>query len=186
MISRYGISSVTMDMIAKNCGISKRTLYECFSDKTSLVCTVLAFYNDKYEWEINEIVKHSENALIAMLDSHKLVVKNLSKISQSFFIDMHRLYPQASSMFEEMGKRQRQHIISLIEQGKNEGMFRKDVNTEIIAYVNSFRNDKQPFDCVDERFSPAEIYETFFVCFMRGISTAKGIEIIDKYLETGQ
>ena len=45
LISRYGTTAVTMDTIAKECGISKRTIYELFSDKSNLVAETIAWEN---------------------------------------------------------------------------------------------------------------------------------------------
>ena len=63
LFSKYGISSVTMDMIAKECGISKRTLYEQFPDKKSLVGAALLFSNEAMERLVDEHMSHSENVM---------------------------------------------------------------------------------------------------------------------------
>ena len=67
----------------------------------------------------------------------------------------------------------------LIQRGVNEGVFREDLNPEIIAYFFCRRSDDN--DGWLDKFSFADIFENLVITFLRGICTSKGLEIIEKY-----
>lgn len=175
LFSKYGISSVTMDMIAKECGISKRTLYEQFPDKKSLVGAALLFSNEAMERLVDEHMSHSENVMESFIYVHSIVMERISRISETFFIDLRRLYPGICDILSELKERQQQRIFSLIERGKREGMIRRDVNAEIISSASVMQDSMK----ADGKYSRAEVYGTLFTIFLRGIATEKGLKIIE-------
>lgn len=175
LFSKYGISSVTMDMIAKECGISKRTLYEQFPDKKSLVGASLLLHNEMLERLIDEHISHSNNVMESFIYVHSIVMERISAISETFFIDLRRLYPGICGILSELKERQQQRMCSLIERGKREKMIREDVNAEIISSISVMQDTMK----AEGKYSRAEVYSTLFTIFMRGIATEKGIKIIE-------
>lgn len=176
LFSKYGISSVTMDMIAKECGISKRTLYEQFPDKKSLVGASLLLSNDAMERLIDDHLAHSDNVMESFIYVHSIVLESISKISDAFFIDLRRLYPGVCGILSELKERQQQRIRSLIERGKREKVIREDVNAEIISSISVMQDTMKS---EEGKYSHAEVYSALFIIFLRGIATEKGIKIIE-------
>ena len=112
LMNKYGISSVTMDDIAKECRISKRTLYEHIPDKRSLVWQCV-LYNKKIQQDkAQNLVNNSQSTLEALLNIYRNARKNLTESSSVFFKDMHRLYPDMEKRCREMHKEQAQSFHS--------------------------------------------------------------------------
>lgn len=88
LISRYGTTAVTMDTIAKECGISKRTIYELFSDKSNLVAETIAWDNARMMEKFAKISSNSNNPLSAMLLINDELHKKFMSLSSIFFIDL--------------------------------------------------------------------------------------------------
>lgn len=186
LISRYGIASVTMDYIAKECGISKRTLYELFDDKNSLLVKTMILHNEEQSKAFQKINEESPNRLIAFLKIYTIIKDYISNLCDSFFIDMDRLYPLIA---KEYGEIKKQHVLGLremLEVGKREGVFRKDICSDIAAalYFNEMHNIKQKlreYNIGNNAFTYTEIYSECFECYLRGIASPMGIEIFEKF-----
>ena len=81
MFRTYGIRAVTMDMLAGQLGISKRTIYEVFRDKDELLQGVLKWMKEKQAETMKKIFSESENvieAIFKMLDMMSNHFQNMS------------------------------------------------------------------------------------------------------------
>jgi len=78
LFKNYGIKSVTMDTLANQLGISKRTIYEAFSDKDELLMAVLKNIAYQQKELINRVIDESENSIVAifrMLEFTEIIFK---------------------------------------------------------------------------------------------------------------
>jgi hypothetical protein len=103
----------------------------------------------------------------------------------SMITDIKKYYPQVFKVHLSRIKTDKfQNIENLLQRGIDEGVFRNDLNPEIIAYFFCMHDESNSFnDSILEKFSFAEIFENMVITFLRGVCTPKGIEIIDKYKE---
>jgi len=180
-----GIKGVTMDMIAETLGISKRTLYENFADKNTLVDNCFSFILKKQEAKYVEIEAESRNTIEVMLKSYMIGMKDVRMCNKNFMSDLRKYHPL---VFERMKEHREQvfkeDVVIALDKGILDGLVRPEVNTEIIAImvkellyiIESEIPDFKKFDLF-------EIYETLFMNFARGIVTAEGLKIIDELLE---
>ena len=88
----YGIRNVTMDRIAANIGISKRTVYEIFKDKTELIHTCIKELRQKHEERNHEIISSSRNVIDTIFTFMREGIKNMSSINPVFFMDMKKFW----------------------------------------------------------------------------------------------
>lgn len=185
LISKLGFTSVTMDYVAKECGISKRTLYENFSDKKSLTIEAISLISFERRDRIEGIILNSPTMMHAMLDMFTVIRSFMMGVCHSFFVDMDRLYPSVAETYRNIESEQIEGLISIIETGKEQGVFRSDLKSEIIVYVHFSRSQKINIleTPLGNKYSALEVYETVFISFIRGIATEKGLEIVDKYFK---
>lgn len=184
MFTRYGIRSITMDMIAEQMGISKRTIYETFKDKDELLkcCIDSAIIEQKTITE--EIKKNSGNIIEAMIKIVKHNITILNSVNPSFFNDIKKYYSNLSEATVENNDKQNvNHIIGLLNRGIQENLFRNGINVEIVAklFSEQFRLLSNHDIFPEENFSKAEIFENIVINFMRGIATEEGLLLIEKY-----
>ena len=90
---QVGVSSTTMDNIARSCGISKRTLYELFPDKLTLLTEAMRFSIGKQREKLNELIEKSDNTLNALLSIYSHIRDQVSHTAQVMIDDIRRLYP---------------------------------------------------------------------------------------------
>ena len=137
----YGIRSVTMDDVAKHLGISKKTLYAIVKDKDQLVRLVVDSQIEIHERQDNEVKKKNISALEEMLFVFKWVSELLRNMNPSYQYDMNKYYPDLSSEFINFKEKQLyNNIKENLKKGKREGIYRQEINVEIIARMNSERN----------------------------------------------
>ena len=183
----YGIKSVTMDSLANHLGISKRTIYELFSDKDELLAGVLNWMAEKQKRLIKRVMEDSENSLVAIFKLLEFNMNHFQEMSPAFRADMrkyhHDVMMKKSGRYEIMDYRDN---IQLIERGIKEKLFRKEINPDLVnrclySLVRSIMDqDLYSF----EQFTRHEIIQNTFINYLRGISTVEGLTLINK-LETG-
>jgi TetR/AcrR family transcriptional regulator, cholesterol catabolism regulator len=186
---KYGIKSVTMDDIARELGISKKTLYQFFEDKKDLLTHVLKAAQDRDMANIAHSFTHSHDAIDENLKMAKHIVAELTKLmsAQSVMYDLKKYYHDLWTHFEaNMNDNVYNSTLQNLERGKKEGLYRTEVDSDMIAklYVSKMM-------CfVDEEMFPAKNYDKvklftqYLVYHIRGVATNKGLKKLDEQLDT--
>ena len=182
---QFGIRNVTMDDIAVSLGISKRTVYETFKDKSELVETCLIKLTIRQEKRVNEVVSGSSNVIEAIFVFMREGIKAMNSINPVFFKDLEKLYPEIWKTLENENNEKRNKLsATLLKKGINEGLFMENVNIEIVSKLFHEQVGLLSDDSVfpREKYNHAEVFQNIVINFVRGISTSKGIQLIDKML----
>jgi TetR/AcrR family transcriptional regulator, cholesterol catabolism regulator len=181
---RMGVKKVKMDTIARRMKISKRTIYESFRDKETLITEAIDYLQSEQNEINNKILKESGNTIEAVLELLKNGSALLSKISPKYFQDLQRLYPK---IWNEKIKKSKIHsyelIHCLLKKGTGEGIYRKDINEEIISLIliEQLYMLSDPHLFPGKKFPLGEIYENIILTMTRGLLTAKGLKLLEAY-----
>lgn len=186
MYLTLGFKSVTMDDIASTMGISKKTIYQHFENKNDLVEAVTMNLFETISCGIDEIVFLNQNPIEELFTIKDFVIKNLKDDSTSPLYQLQRYYPQIhkslmSRQFEKMGN----CVLENLKKGIEQGLFRDTINLELIgrfyfAGMTSIK-DTQLFNPI--QFSTIEVQETYLEYHLRGISTEKGLTVLEQLLK---
>jgi len=178
---QYGIKSVTMDDIASKMGISKKTLYQFFSNKNELINQVCKWEinNPKFSFKSNQIIKL--NALDQYFEFFKFVNTILPQTSDSLDYDLKKYYPEIWREFKNAKiKKFHREILYNLQKGINEGLYRPELNINFISknlvsfYLNLSTTEYQVFSS-DEVFNK-DMHRELTLYHLHGICTNKGIE----------
>lgn len=186
---KYGIKSVTMDDVARELGISKKTLYQHFSDKDDLVKKVINYHFERHDTEMSIKAQKCKNAIDELLRVSKHLSNFVNTINPSFTFDLQKYY---SEIWGNIVQNRRNHIITQLkrnlERGIAEGFYRNDINIDIIVnyYMRrietsgnfDFQNNKQ--------YTFEEVFNTLFIYHIRGISNKKGLAYLDNIIKNEQ
>lgn len=180
LFSRYGIKKVSMNDIARNLSISKRTLYKHFEDKETLLSDGLEYQDKQFVALWNEVEKGPYTILEAILLFSCEIMKRHKWYTRKFYEEL-ELFPQVSAKRRIQGKRFESRVLELIKQGVEDGLFEDNINFEIVAklakkHIRMYYPSQSFAD-----YSNAEVYETILFAFLRGVSTEKGREILDRW-----
>ncbi len=181
---RYGLKGVTMDDIASSLGVSKKTIYQYYSDKDSLVDAVVQAEIDRGEMDCKYFFANSENAIHEIFMAMDGMQEMLSSMNPFVLHDMQKYHPRAFKKFDEH-KNQFMHkvIMQNIERGKDEELYRTEINADIMAKLRlgsiflAFNTDLFP----PTKYSVLQVSMEIMNNFIYGICTPKGLKQLLKY-----
>jgi AcrR family transcriptional regulator len=184
MMMRIGVSSTTMDNIAKECGISKRTLYEQFPDKLTLITKAFHYNQEKQCEKLSQVFNESNNQLEAILKIYTLIRDNIGNTSQALIEDIRRLYPALYLEYIEAHKSNNRYLIDILKKAQSEGLIRDNINIEIAGSIFAImlQNSKQTTALLGYNVSLKEILDQGFLTFLRGMASENGLMIIEQFL----
>ncbi len=183
LFSQYGIKSVSMDDIARSSSISKRTLYSFFEDKETLLVEGREYINGQLAVYLNELEQSSLTSVDIILLFFDELLKRPRWYSRKFYDDMKR-YPKMWQEHEEEKREFTEKCMQLFERGAKEGVFRDEINFEIMALLSKEQLKMIHPSKMFSKHSNLEVFGTILVIFLRGISTEKGCAILDKWIAT--
>ncbi|MDO9256899.1 MAG: TetR/AcrR family transcriptional regulator [Bacteroidales bacterium] len=181
---QYGIRNITMDDIAEKLGISKRTIYETFKDKNELLINCFEEYS-KERYKVNEeIIKNSQNVLAAICSFIQSGAVAINLLNPAFFSDLKKYHNEIWVMASKQQNEKNYNLAyRLLRKGINEGIFRKDINLDIVVKIileqMKLLVDNEVFST--DKYSRSEVFKNMVINFIRGIATNKGIELIDSF-----
>ena len=186
LLQRIGPTSMTMDTVARSCGISKRTIYEKFPDKLTLIKECIDVQHKAQNEQIRLIFEQSEHCFTALFNVYTRVREYLQSTSMAYVDDIKRLYPE---LFDKQREQERNFVLKLsgvLKQAQAEGHVLSDINTDIAAFLflTTLRNLHNNDRIVEFDFKKIEVFDGAFLTFMRGIATQEGLNIIDPYMQT--
>jgi len=184
MFRTYGIRAVTMDMLASQLGISKRTIYEVFSDKDELLKGVLKWMLERQRELMTKVFTESENTIEAIFKMLDLMMDHFLKMSPAFQMDMKRLHmDMKKNPAELVDLPYFSNNSDILIRGIREGVFRDDIDVEItnkcLLEVARVTNDRNVFP--PDYFENKDVIRSFYINYLRGISTQKGLDLINFY-----
>lgn len=179
--SAHEIKSITMDDIAASLGISKRTLYEVFSDKESLLeeC-ILKSQQDTDAW-LKDILATSNNVLEVILRCYQWSIEKFHATNRKFFEDLKK-YPKAYELVKKNHNRSSEDTVNFFKEGVKQGIFRGDVNFAIVNQLVRGQLDLLMNSNICDEYSFLDVYESIMFTFLRGISTEKGAHELENFI----
>lgn len=183
----YGITKVTLDEIAADCGISKKTLYKYFRGKDSLLEAAIQSMEAHIRLKFDEI-SASDRKFEEKLSMILLVVgKQMSKIRPLFLQDLQRFHPALWKKIDQF----RSEIIvrywkPLFHQAQEEGVFHPSVPVELfyLVFVSAVQGVINPKVLTDHSFSAVDAMRGLLIILLEGAVTAKSKRTIQKFLES--
>ena len=181
---RYGVKSVTMDEIASQLGVSKKTIYQSFNDKNELVDAVIVEMLDYNKLCCQASRMQALNAVDEVYLGMESLQDMLDNMNPSILFDIERGHPNTFKKFTEF---KYDFLFDLmkknIERGKNEGLYRPEINAELISKIRietimlAFNEEVFP----KNQYSLLYIQQEMVEYFLFAVATPKGYKLITKY-----
>jgi AcrR family transcriptional regulator len=181
---RNGIKSVSMDDIATDLGMSKKTLYKTFTNKDEIVQGVMSTHLCQVQDECAQVASHTADAVQEMLTISAWADQQFSNVHPSIFYDLKKYHPTAWELFRaHKSGFILEQITRNLRRGMAEGLFRADLDVEVLARLNlaqielAFDPELYP----PTQFAPIRVNKVFDEHFLLGVATLKGHRLFNKY-----
>ena len=184
LMHQRGIRVVTMDDVATEVGMSKRTIYALFVDKEALVRAVLMEDPKRMPEDHSGVGDSAMNDLLHLM---QWGWRYLRAIDLQFFVDLRKLYPGVAQEYSLYIRQVHfDHIVTLLRRGAQEGVFLPDLDFEALAKMfiecGAWLGNRAVFS--PEHFTLDRLMRTFLSVFANGIATEAGRQAIAQYLES--
>ncbi len=185
----YGFKSVTMDDIANEMAISKKTIYQHYSNKTKLVEAITLNIFAKITNEIDCLCSLKRNPIEEVFEIKKLIMEHLKNEKSSPQFQLQKYYPKIyhtlkTKQFDVMSG----CVIENLKRGKNQGLYRENIDIEFVAriYFSGVISVKDKDLFPKDLFPTITLLENFLEYHLRGIVTEKGLNTLNKILKTNK
>jgi len=186
LVMQYGIRSISMDDIAANLGMSKKTIYQYFKDKDALVESVVDEVIITNQYACKADIERSENAVHEIFLVMEMMAVMLKTMNPSILHDMQKYHPVAFSKFK---KHKNEFLYNVCAQnllrGVKEELYRPEIELDILC---RYRVETLfiPFNPEFQQYlkhSLAKIEEEILMHYLFGLVSQKGYKQIIKYKE---
>lgn len=181
LFMRYGIKSMTMDEVARQLGISKKTLYLYVDNKKDLVKKMMELHVNCEQCNMEQTLSDCDNAIDEMMRMSKEVSTQMKDLHPSVMFDMKKYHPEAFQiLLNHKDEFIRKCILKNLENGVKEEWYRSNLNPEIISQfylsmISSIMNSEIQFDS-EQNFH--EVHSEMMRYHIRGIASSKGREYL--------
>lgn len=184
LFRRYGIKSITMDEIATQLGVSKKTLYQFFSDKDELVEDIVKDTLRSSQEICEKNRKDSKDAVFELFGAMDMVQQMFSDMNPAMMYDLQRFHPKSYKHFLDHKNKFLFDMIRLnLKDGIEQELYRPEINIDIVARFRlegmmlAFNQDIFPAS----KFNLAELHMALIEHFLFGVASLKGHKLITKY-----
>ena len=179
----YGIRAVKMDDIAKNMGISKRTLYEVYSDKEDLLVDVVKSMLKQRKESLQEFALKRDDAIDILIEALRQQMEFSASTHANFFKDLKR-YPAVEKMLKHYQKEQEISTLAFFEYGVRQGFFISSIDFNIFHKITSGSISMIRSEELFKNLTYQQLMVNYLFVIIRGICTRKGLERLDNFIET--
>ncbi len=177
--SRFGVRTVTMEDIARQIGVSKKTIYQEFEDKRDLVLAVFNQILELDRQKLTFILETDDGVIEHPVHTSRMMRERLSSINPMVIMEIQKYFPEAWRMFENFKETViMQDLVNVLERGKSLGYFRPEIDSQILAKVR-IKQITEAFDPANftrPDFNFVEEQVVLMDHFLHGIFTDKGRE----------
>jgi AcrR family transcriptional regulator len=184
LMFQAGVKHVTMDDLATQLGISKKTIYQYFKDKDALVSSVVEFELANHALLCNQSTQAADNAVHEIFLLMSVIQEMFNRMNPLALFEIEKYYPLA---FDKIKKHKEDIIFSMIsanlEKGIAEGLYRKDVDITILSKYR-LETSLIPFNIHvfhPSKFDLLKVNLQIIEHFVYGVATLEGHKLMDAY-----
>lgn len=179
--SKHGIRAVKMDTLARELGISKRTMYEIFEDKESLLFEGIKVYGERKREYMHSYAEEGHDVIDIIMEAYHMKVEEVRAVNPDFYLDLMK-YPRLAQYIKEAQQKSREGFLAFMKRGVDDGYFRPDVNYELVPHIFDALGQYILTNSLVQQYSVEELFSNCFLIALRGFCTDKGLHTIDKLM----
>ncbi|NRD24458.1 TetR/AcrR family transcriptional regulator [Winogradskyella litoriviva] len=171
--TQFGSKHVTLDDLANELGISKKTIYSFFKNKEDLVASSVESLINEFKEDINRVIKsNGKDPILSVILIYQRGFEYLKYFKPSFLFGLEKYYPKANKLYDDFIEELANTIVlDLLKKGKALGDVKKDINVELVVKIYFFRIDNVLFkkDNLFETYSEEALFKHLVIYNLKGI-----------------
>ena len=189
LFMKLGFKSVTMDDIAKEMGISKKTIYTHFNNKETIIGVVTDHVFETVCHDIDAICDLNQNPIQELYAIKKRVMQYMQKEKASPTYQLQKYYP---AIYNNIKQRQfsymQQCVVKNLNRGLEQDLYRQNIEVQFVAriYFNGITGIKEELLFPHTMYEGETLYEMYLEYHLRGIVTPKGRNILNQLIQSNQ
>jgi len=189
LFMKLGFKSVTMDDIAKEMGISKKTIYTHFNNKETIIGVVTDHVFETVCHDIDAICDLNQNPIQELYAIKKRVMQYMQKEKASPTYQLQKYYP---AIYNNIKQRQfsymQQCVVKNLNRGLEQDLYRQNIEVQFVAriYFNGITGIKEESLFPHTMYEGETLYEMYQEYHLRGIVTPKGRNILNQMIQSNQ
>ena len=183
LFHKHGIRSVKMDDIANELKISKRTLYEIYSNKEELLLEVVRRDKQREKRRMDEIGRTGSNVINIIIEICRFRLEEFSQINPLFFEEIHK-YPELLAYVRRLHDEREIDAHAFIQRGINEGLFLPNLNYDIVRTMTVALQSAIMNQYLYKKYDIKELAHVSILFFIRAYCTMKGVKLLDEELNS--
>jgi len=187
MFLALGFKSVTMDDIASEMGISKKTIYQRFSTKPELVKQATLELFESISQDIDSIRALEKDPIEELFEIKKIISTHLKNESASSIYQLQKYYPKIhATLKKKQFEKMDDCVIKNLKEGIKLGLYRNEINVEAIGrfYFAGLTSLKDVDLFPTNTFDSKDLQNQYLEYHLRGICTSKGLNKLEQLLKT--
>ena len=183
LFHKHGIRSVKMDDIANELKISKRTLYEIYSNKEELLLEVVRRDKQREKRRMDEIGRTGSNVINIIIEICRFRLEEFSQINPLFFEELHK-YPELLAYVRRVHDEREIDAHAFIQRGIDEGLFLPNLNYNIVRTMTVALQNAIMNQYLYKKYDIKELAHVSILFFIRAYCTMKGVKLLDEELNS--
>lgn len=187
MFINLGFKSITMDDIANEMGISKKTIYAHYNNKTELIREVVFSVFDTICGGIDSICMLNQNPIEELYEIKKFVTLQLKNAKSSPQYQLQKYYPEIHEEFRmKHFEKMSDCTVNNLKRGVALGLYRKNLNIDFVSriYFVGMLGIKDDSIFPIDQFPKIYLIEEYLEYHLRGIVTKEGLLILNQFINT--
>ncbi|WP_229367633.1 TetR/AcrR family transcriptional regulator [Telluribacter humicola] len=175
-----------MDDIAREIGISKKTIYQHFQDKEAIVEEVIKHELEKLRADMEQIEREADNPIEQMLQASRCLQREMNNVNPVLLFDIKKYCHNGWELFQS---HKHEHVIKSVrrnlEKGIQQGLYREDLNVDLMArlHIEQIELVFDPTVFPINQYNPVEVKTQVLHHFLRGLLTEKGFQLYNQYVD---
>jgi AcrR family transcriptional regulator len=184
LFMQYGLRGVTMEDLAREMGVSKKTLYVHFTDKNSLVEAAVASFLSQHQAAAEAIFQTSPNPIDQLWGIAGAIQSQLQQVKPSVYLELRKYFPSAYKLFENYQQQSiRKQVVANLIGGIEAGWYRASLNPEILSrlFIQLMPMKMDLLIFQPDRFDFNTLHREMLMYHMHGICSSKGLEYLTQH-----
>ena len=185
LFRQRGIKAVTMEEISKNLHISKRTIYELYTNKEEVLLEVLQQAHEHKVRHLEDFSRHCDSIMDILIEVFRMQLEASVTTNSCFYHDLKK-YPKAEALLKQYTASRRDSSYDFFAKGVKEGYFLPTIKFQVFMRIMAAIEDTLQNDATLKQLTFHDLLNNYIRILIRGICTEKGLLRFDQFWEQQQ